>query len=211
MPNPEPFRLRVSPSVANDAENNENWRRVYDWDQRLAPTGMTLIARVAIANTNAPTNRVTFSNIPQNFHHLQLVNNVACSGAAGTRYNSTMQLNNDTSVNYSWQLVGSISGGAVGVFVNSATTVTIGNHPGTTAGRSALVRVLIPDYSMSTSLGTPFNHQGLVENNCWDTNSWCTFAGGFVHPTTVPLTRIDLFTDTGNWIAPSTFCLYGIY
>jgi hypothetical protein len=210
MPSPEPFRLRIPhESPKTDIEHATNWRRVVDWDQRLAPTGRTRIGFIA---PPSPVASVTFSNIPQTFNNLIMECNCECSGVAGTRRGIFIQFNGDTGANYWWQVVGSINGAApISVSAAAATSATIGNCPGTTASRSGIASLRMLDYTASTSLGTPFFHTGLTENALWDTVDFVTFHGGVWHQHTDPITSLTVIPEVGNWIAPSTFYLYGEY
>lgn len=202
MPNPEPFRLRV-PNVApkNDAENAENWRRVIDWDQRLAPTGRTLLASQTIVTAG---NLVTFANIPQNFNHLDLITNVG--GDQGAQQQLFARFNDDATANYWWEVIATLGGGAPATFnAASQTQERIGNVAESGFNRTSYNRLHIPDYNKT------LNHiQGWLESTTQGSLATQRYSGGIYWNTLgQAINKITIFPQAGNFNVGSTFYLYG--
>ena len=171
------------------------------WDQTTTLNDFQSIATVIVPSGGQAS--VTFSNIPQNFTHLQVRSIQQESSGSGTP-SSSMQFNSDTGNNYSYHVLygtGAGSGGAAAIA--STNQAYIGNSS-TTANIFADNTVDILDYSNTNKYKTLRSLSGVDYNG-----------SGFVALTsslwsnTAAISSITILPSAG-WGQYSTFALYGI-
>jgi hypothetical protein len=173
-----------------------------------APGDVDPGAMIPITTTTLSTNTasVTFSDIPQNYEHLQLRVMARANVLVSVR-NITLQINSDTTNNYYRHYV--VGTGASAVAGSDAGTVMfLGNATGTDYSSSAFgVSIYdILDYSNTNKYKTVRCIYG-QENN---TNGQAAFGSGLWKSTNA-INSIT-FTTEGNYsfMQYSHFALYGI-
>lgn len=162
------------------------------------PGSFESIATQTVGASGAST--VTFSDIPQNYQHLQL--RIIARGPS-TNY-ATMRLNNDSGSNYA----GHFQYGN-GSSVSNAAPYTSGTILYPSRAYSALTNYFgsgiatILDYSNANKNKTMHSLTGDIESPLI-----MQISGLWMNTSAV--TRIDLITQAGNFSQHSTFALYGI-
>ena len=177
------------------------------WDQTTTLNDFQSIATVIVPAGGLST--ITFSNIPQNFTHLQL-RWMAQSTVAASEDSMAMRFNQDTgSTNdYSWHLWFGNGSAQVTSSGSAQTSIYPWAIPGSTflTGSFGANITDILDYTSTTKNKTTKTLAG------YDNNSLGRIAvtsGGWYNATPQAINRIDL-TNGGNWAANSQFSLYGI-
>jgi len=164
----------------------------------MEPIATTLLGSAA-AN-------VTFSNIPQNYKHLQ-IRYIVRSTQAATETGINARLNSDTGSNYAWHyLFGDGASVAAGAGATQ-TSINLVNVAGNSATASAFaVGVLdVLDYANTNKYKTLRLLQGWDGNGAGRVN----FSSG-LWMNTSPNSTIELYPSSGNWAANSRFSLFGI-
>jgi hypothetical protein len=177
-------------------------RRV--WDQLATTDGFFQIATTTL---NVSTADVTFSNIPQNYTHLQLRTFGRVN--AGDSYQLFAQFNGDTGSNYSFHYLygnGSTvaSGGA-----SSQNYASLGSLAGSssTAGVFTASVCDILDYTNTNKFKTSKAISGSDRNT---TPSYAFMPSGNWR-STAAITSIKLFSEaSASFVQYSSFALYGI-
>lgn len=170
------------------------------------PNNYVLLERIELNNTAAS---VTFSNIPQTgYTDLKVVasprrDSSSGSGSMGIRFNGA-------TTNYSWRRLngnGSAAGSdnsSVETYINAG---EVGNSTNT-ANTFMSNEIYIPNYT-STTTAKSVSVDGVAENNA-TTASTNLIAGLWNPGTQAAITTITLLPYSGNFVANSTFSLYGI-
>ena len=177
----------------------------------MANPTMTLIASSTVGSGGVSS--VTFSSIPATYTDLVL----KCSARTDTTNSdigiSTFQTNylrfnnyTATNVHKSLYLYGNGSSAASGNAGPETIFRAVGAaNANSTANTFANTEVYIPNYTSSNYKSVSWDMVG--ENNC--TTSAAFLSAGLFSLTNA-ITEIDIFTSSGNYVAGSTFYLYGI-
>jgi hypothetical protein len=165
----------------------------------------TLISSNVLASSAAS---VTFSAIPSTYTDLVLRVSTRGDGATNFQF-INFEFNADASALYSYT---SLRGNGVTVASNATSSQTLGQAYNSTNGDSATANTFsnsefyIPNYTSTTS--KPISSFGASENNATDAG---LSANAHLFRNTSAITSIKLWSNTGaNWIAGSSFYLYGI-
>jgi hypothetical protein len=159
------------------------------------PTTYDPIATQTLGSNSAT---VTFSSIPSTYTDLVFILNVKSSDA-GTDVDVTGTFNSDTGSNYSWTRIygdGSTTGSQQ---ASSQSNLRIGNQSGTGSSAFSPMILNIMNYSNTTTnktmISRPNNPVRIVDAyvNLWRSTS-----------------AISTVSFTGNFLAGSSFTLYGI-
>lgn len=184
--------------------------KLYIWDgsayNQMFPAGYTKIAENILVGTSA---NINFSSIPQIYRSLEIWM-VSRSDTAATSTNGQIRFNGDISAIYdSQQLTGNATtaaafetvGGTLG-FIGEVTAAS------STANAASVSVIRIPFYRGTTFWKDWISNHALtvstgsagVHSKQW-TGRWRN---------TAAITSIDIFPGAGNFIAGSSFVLYGI-
>lgn len=148
---------------------------------------------------------VTISNIPQEFKTLKLVVS-ARSSDSPTTVALKVTLNGNTS-SYSYRHIYGNGSSAVSGNASSQANLRLTEIPAAsvTASTFANAEIVIPNYYSSANKAIA--HAGVSENNATEAYQWMT-AGLWANSSAV--TSIELSPNSGNFVAGSTFYLYGV-
>lgn len=145
---------------------------------------------------------VSFANIPQNFTNLKLVMSVSGSGSDG---NVQIQFNGDTGDNYDTQFLTGTGSTASASAASALTVGLLGNLSGDAEfPNSTSLEITIPNYRSSTFWKAVF-----ADNIEGGAIAQTRIASGVNWHSTAPITSIVISSSSGNFIAGSTFTLYG--
>ena len=153
----------------------------------------------------ADTTTVTFSGIDQNYTDLEIV--VNARGSAADNGNFYYRINGDATSSYT---VIRLQGGGSSAVSNKGTANTVGyigyvDGANTTSGIFSNTKIYVNNYSSSSTYKTLIS-KGVTPG----TNGYAAyFVNGYAGSTSA-VTSISFTPDSGNWIAGSTFSLYGI-
>lgn len=156
------------------------------------PAGSTY-STIATQTLGSNTNTVTFSSVPQIYTDLILVFNGSNTANSDIR----IQLNSDTAGNYSRTMMFGYSGGTVTgrdsnlAYWTASSYINRGN---------AIIQIM--NYSSTTTFKS-----SLIRN---DISSDITYSSVNLWRSTSAVNAITLSQPTHNFIAGSTFTLYGI-
>ena len=178
------------------------------WDQSTVANSFFSIATTTVGAGGAAN--VEFTNIPQNYTHLQ-IRGIGRSSNVGNSFGwAYYQFNNDTAANYSSH---TLQGDGSTASSNAYTGATDGTtmratdfaRNGTTANTFGVTIVDILDYSNTNKYktirvigGTDANGSGKV-----------SIASGNWRSTSA-ITSIKFTNQTDNWLQYSSFALYGV-
>jgi len=157
---------------------------------------------------------VTFGGISQVFTHLLLEVSAKGDNTGGTSGydNANMQLNGVTAGSYNWstwystQGAGSVST-AGGTSQTSMQCAAIWNSHFGSAGRG-IARIEIPNYSDTNNLKSFTGHSAASDGGAAGVMQ--LYSGSLGGSNTAAITSIKLLMGTGNFVADSTFTLYGM-
>jgi hypothetical protein len=141
---------------------------------------------------------VTFGSIPATYRDLICV--VVAQGS--TTLQGRIRLNGDTAANYVYQR---LSGNGSSASAATATNQSLGflsSIAQATTTDAIQININIIDYSATDKRKTIISRANQAANG--------TEAFGNSWANTVAVTSVQIFTNTGNWAAGSTFALYGI-
>ena len=151
------------------------------------------------------TASVTFSSIPGTYTDLVVRWSARLdNGSVDERFtlNSTGGTSHSETI-LKWNpVVYKASGRATGIGYVETMAVSSSWTPYTFSSSEAY----IPNYA-NTSYKKPFSVISMTENN--DADAWCTSVAGLLN-TTSAVTSITIKPTTGNYVAGSSFYLYGI-
>lgn len=177
------------------------------WDQETFPGFYEAIATAVVDSSNASS--ITFSNIPQNYKHLEIRYLGKCT-QTGSGY-SVMQIrfNGDSGTNYSGhELVGdgssATSGGAGTDSASSQAQIQI--RWGQTSAQFSVGIINILDYTSTTKNKT------LRALSGWDNNGsgYVQLGSGSWQNSSTAITQIDILPKHNSIIQYSHFALYGL-
>lgn len=165
-----------------------------------------LIQKQVLTSTQAT---VTFPSIPQNFTNLRLTVSAKSDGTGASGYDSGgVQFNGVTS-GYNWNTFWATQGGTA-VSTTSGTSqgfiqcLEIWNSHFGTAGRG-IATINIPNYSDSSNVKNLLAQSIATDGGAAGILQTYGGSGGL----TSAITSITVLMGTGNFVADSTFCLYG--
>ena len=151
-----------------------------------------------LTTTNATTNSVTFTSIPQTYTDLVLVCSVL--GATNANWTVTGQYNSDTAGNYSFtSLNGNGSSAASSRAPNYTHFQVAGINGGINTSTPVTGILQVMNYSNTTTYKTSFTRDGDSGGVALQTHLWRN---------TAAINRLDFIAST--WSAGSTFTIYGI-
>ena len=156
---------------------------------------------------NASAASVTFSNIPQSgYTDLKIVS--SCRSDAGTSANDGHMTFNGSTTGYSSRLLYGLGSGTPASASNSGTYmywINASDANGLTANTFASSEIYIPNYLSSSAKSVSFD--GVTENN--GTYGAQLMTAG-LWSGTAAISSISFTQDYGNYIAGTTFSLYGL-
>lgn len=167
------------------------------------PGAMIPLATTALTTSSST---VTFSNIPQNYEHLQ-IRSISRSDRAVTAQSVWIQFNSDAGTNYSWHALES-DGSSVSANAGANQQLIIS---GVTTGTSATSGIYCPaivdilDYSNTNKYKTVRALSGYELNG----SGGVTYYSGNWRNTTA-ITSITFIAPSNSFIQYSHFALYGI-
>ena len=175
------------------------------WDQTTFQSGMFALATVSLTST---ASTITFSNIPQDYTHLQL----RITGFGNTANSGLLRFNSDTNTNYSWH---ALSANATTTTSNGESTVgyLVGHGFGvgpdsTTIPYVGIIDIL--DYKNTTKAKTTRCIEGTDKNGSGNvvliSGSWRKNTSSVYEA----VSTISFSPNTGSYTANSHFALYGI-
>lgn len=176
-----------------------------------APGDVDPGAMIPLMTTTLSSNAtsVTFSNIPQNYEHLQIRLIVRTDRAADTQDAVNMRFNSDTGSNYSWHYFsgnGSSASAGAGSSASLIFNAAIGTAASATSGMFGVSVIDILDYSNTNKYKTTRSLTGQDING----GGVCQLFSGNWRNTSA-ITTITFTPNIGtNMVQYSTFALYGI-
>jgi hypothetical protein len=166
------------------------------------PENYILLERIEL---NTSVSSVALNNIPQSgYTDLKIVCSTRTDYAGFLDLN--MFLNGNASSGYSWRRLNGDGGSATSTNSTSAGVIpspTLGTTA--TANTFASTEIYIPNYTSTTSKSVSID--GVTENNA--TTSYQSFTAGLSTLSTA-ITSVNFGLGAGNFVAGSTFSLYGI-
>jgi len=152
----------------------------------------------------ADTTTVSFTGIDQGYTDLEIVVSARCSHSSNANF--YYRVNGDSSSSYS---VTRVQGNGSSAVSNSGGSNTVGyigytDAADATAGIFGNTKIIINNYASTT-------YKTLISKGATAGNGGTgAFFANFYRGSTLPITSISFTPDAGNWVAGSTFSLYGI-
>lgn len=171
------------------------------WDQE---TTLGYFESIATATVTVAQSSITFSNIPQNYTHLQLRSYWGFTDTGNNTWLNT-QFNGDTGSNYSYHAIRSNPSGFVMSASYANTRLSLGADNVGDASSWAISVADILDYSSSTKNKTAKAFAGQSSNGTGTCNFW---SGMWNNQT--PITSMVVTADASTFRVGSIFSLYGI-
>lgn len=167
-----------------------------------------LISKQVLA---ASVSSVTFSSIPQQFTNLRLTISAQSDGTGTNGYDSAvLRFNGVSSASYNWNSIFATQGGAAtgasATAASSAQCAEIWNAHFASAGRG-LVTINIPNYSDTNNLKGFHSLSNASDGGTASIMQW--YSGCLGGGLTTAISSVSVLMNTGNFVADSTFCLYG--
>jgi hypothetical protein len=156
---------------------------------------------------NASAASVTFANIPQTgYTDLKVVLSARVDAGSGG-YQTYVRFNGDTAANYNWRNLLGTGSAAVSQNTSGDTgmRITMSNSSGDTASTFGNSELYIPNYTGSTAKSV--SADGVSENNA--TAATADLAAG-LWTGTAAINSVNIFASGANFVANSTFSLYGL-
>jgi len=175
------------------------------WDQETSLGTFESIATATVDSSGVSS--ITFSNIPQNYAHLQIRGIGRVDRAGYAQNGCRIRLNGDSNSNYAFhQLYG--NGSSIGSEgYASQTEMNLGELPSVLAASGIFGAVIVDilDYS-NTSKNTTIREIGANDRNGagqigYNSGLWLN---------TAAVTSITLLETASNWVQYTNFALYGI-
>ena len=158
---------------------------------------------------SSSTTTVTFSSIPATYTDLVLKMSLR-TDVAGSGGEGILRINNDTNAIYSsTSLQGNGNNNTGASARTSGTTNTFFfeyvSGTGTTANSFGSSEVYIPSY-------TAAQNKQISTNSVQETNARVAYIQDFaiLYRDSTTISRLDLISNSGNWVSGSSFYLYGI-
>ena len=181
------------------------------WDQETSLGYYESIATATVDSSGASS--ITFSNIPQNYLHLQLRGLIKYTSTSNDRSAITVRFNSDSNNNYSRH---EIYATGANVYPDAATSSNAGRITSVTApsSHSNYTNIFgvfigdILDYSSTSKNKTSrglggFDANGVsLQNISFCSTSW--------YNSSTAITSITLTPDSNNWAQYTQVALYGI-
>jgi len=165
---------------------------------------MPSYAPIQSITLTADTNTVSFIGIDQNYTDLEII--VNARGSHTDNANFYYRINGDTGANYSVTRVQGNGSSAASNRGNSQSVGYIGYVDGSnsTAGIFGNTKIIVNNYTAASP-------KNLISKGATPgTNGYAAFFVNCYRGSTLPVTSISFTPDAGNWVAGSTFSLYGI-
>ena len=174
------------------------------WDQETFPGTFESIASAVVDASGASS--IVFSNIPQNYTHLQ-IRMLSRDSRVTANSDSSMRFNADTAANYSDHYIAGDGGTANSGASTGVTNMNIGNQPAlnTTASVFGSRVIDILDYASTNKYKTMRCLSGYDSNG----SGWVIFFSGSWRNTDA-ITSITFTPLVSPYVQNSTFSLYGI-
>jgi hypothetical protein len=165
---------------------------------------------IATATASGSATTLTFTSIPSTYKHLQIRGISKNSGTGSAASTFTAIFNSDNSANYAWHYIdangtaATASGGAS----DTAITLRRGSSTNNASYTNMFGSIIIDvhDYASTTKNKTVRYIAGTDYNN----TSGALALGSNLWMSTNAITSITLTSGSGNWVAGTTFALYGI-
>lgn len=176
-----------------------------------APQDIDLGAMIPLMTTtlSSSATSVTFSNIPQEYEHLQIRMLVRTDRGGDTQDAVNMRFNSDTGSNYSWHYLsgnGSSASAGAGSSASLIFNAAIGTAASATSGMFGVSVIDILDYNNTNKYKTTRSLTGQDING----GGVCQLFSGNWRNTSA-ITIITFTPNVGtNMVQYSTFALYGI-
>lgn len=198
----QPYTVQVSAvnAIGSSASSSSN-----------SITTLNNFSSIATFSLNGETSSVTFTNIPQNYKHLELRILAKTTRSGGNNYvqDGTLRFNDDSGAVYSYHFMyafgGSAAGGATGQ-TGAQLQVFSADGDGAIPNAFAPVIVKISDYSANyknkvlSTFGGSITTSSYVDLVAYNTHSWYSIT---------PITSITV--SAGNSLkANSRIALYGV-
>lgn len=168
------------------------------WDGESFPGYMDAIATAVVDSSG--TTSIEFTNIPQNYTHLQIR---AIAKASGSNFNPKMQFNSDTNTNYSWHVlygegsgVGTVNAGATQSFIYNSIMVIDANMYNV-----FIINIL--DYANTNKFKTTMEMSGCDRNGGGEIAAW---SGNWRSTSAISSIKFS----NGTFSQYSQYALYGI-
>lgn len=157
------------------------------------------------------TASLTLSGIPQIFTNLRLVISAKSDGTSAAGYDAAnLQLNGVSTGSYQWSTIWVAQGGAVSTTGATAQTSSqvaeVWNAHSGTQGRG-IATVEIPNYSDTNNVK---GFTSLVQASDGGTAGITQLYTGALSGSTAAVTSVSVLMGVGNFVADSTFALYGM-
>jgi hypothetical protein len=168
---------------------------------------------IATANITTNTNPVSFTNIPQNYTHLQIRYNARASFAGQSASMYIVFNNISGGSDYSYHQVAANGTGTLGRWsaANATAPVMISAIPAATGLANTFGAGIIDIFDYSSTTKRKMYKALIGQNQNATVQGLVGLAGG--QPLTIaastPITQIDVYFD-GTAVNGSTFSLYGI-
>ena len=172
----------------------------------MANATYTLISSQVLGSA---VSTVTFSSIPNTYNDLKLMISARGDAASATGQ-IQMRLNNDTGTNYSYTYIlgNSAAASSARSTSNTADTSIIFDEATSTAPTFGSSEIYIPNYNSTSS--KPFFGIHVTENNSNSADQADVKAVASLYSGASGISSITLTSSSGNFIANSSFYLYGI-
>lgn len=165
------------------------------------PTRRQLIQKITL---NANASSVTFSNIPQNYTDLRIVASTRSSFASNA---ITVKLRFNGSASDTNHSCRRLVGNGSSATSDTQTFCQLGGMQGTTTASNtySVMQAYIPNYSGA-------NNKTIYSVSATEDNVTTAYIANFsnLFSSTSPITSIEVLDASGNFVANSTFYLYGI-
>jgi hypothetical protein len=165
------------------------------------PSNYVLLGKVTL---NADTASVTFSSLPTTgYTDLKLVYSTRVS-AGGVAHTDYIKFNNSSS-NFKHRNLQSAGSGVPATNTDTNGIVSLNNGPTSTASTFSSAELYISNYRSSAYKS--FTVDSITENNA--TTAYIQPLAG-LWSNVSPITEINIDSDSGNYVAGTEFCLYGL-
>ena len=166
------------------------------------PSNYVLLGKVTL---NANTASVTFSSLPTTgYTDLKLVYSTRVSAGANPAHTDYIKFNN-SSANFKYRNLQGAGSGTPSTNTDTDGIVSLNNGPGATASTFSSAELYIFNYRSSAYKS--FTVDSITENNA--TTAYIQPLAG-LWSNVSPITEINIDPDSGNYVAGTEFCLYGL-
>ena len=179
---------------------------------------MAVWNHIAHTSLSLPASSVTWTSVSQSYDHLLIKISARNSGTSDFLTEAYLRVGDgsvDSGSNYSYVVIKMEGSASVAAERETSQSkgrgIQIGNDS-VGSGTFSAANVYIPDYSNTTN-DKSFVIQGAVENNSLATTSprqWSVYNVAGLWQSTDNIDEIELLTSANNFMANSTFDLYGI-